>query len=307
MKKCTAFVFGGGGSHGALQVGAVRALFEAGVFPDLLVGTSIGAVNATGLALWGMDSGGLAALENAWEKVSTAQFLDPRITKLILRAAVGHPSERSRVKVEEFFISLGITRELRFTMLPRVRLAIVSADIETGDLVIYGNDPRDLILEGLLASIALPPWFTPFHKDGQSMVDGGALSNLPIQAALQLGATEILALDLDDPTLVQNGNPTISNYIGKYFNAVSRRHVNLELALAEAKGVPVRLIEFHGLAPRPTWDFCDYLQLMAAGYIKTRSMLEIWDRKPRPQARRLDFQTTEQDSLCETGVLHSGR
>lgn len=53
MERCTAFVLGGGGSRGALQVGALRALLEAGIVPDLLVGTSIGAANAAGLALWG--------------------------------------------------------------------------------------------------------------------------------------------------------------------------------------------------------------------------------------------------------------
>ena len=77
MKKCTAFVLGGGGSRGALQVGAMRALLEAGIAPDLLVGTSIGAGNATGLALWGADLAGLTALEAVWDTISGEQLLDP--------------------------------------------------------------------------------------------------------------------------------------------------------------------------------------------------------------------------------------
>src|SRR5512133_356989 len=76
MDKCTAFVFGGGGSRGALQVGAMRALLEAGLVPDLLVGTSIGAANATGLALWGVDLEGLATLERVWDQVANAELLD---------------------------------------------------------------------------------------------------------------------------------------------------------------------------------------------------------------------------------------
>jgi len=67
MEKCTAFVLGSGGSRGALQVGALRALLEAGIVPDMLVGTSIGAANATGLVLWGVNLDGLAALERVWE------------------------------------------------------------------------------------------------------------------------------------------------------------------------------------------------------------------------------------------------
>ncbi|HUI87687.1 MAG TPA: patatin-like phospholipase family protein, partial [Anaerolineales bacterium] len=68
MKKCLAFVLGGGGARGAMQVGALRALFEAGLKPDLLVGTSIGAINATGLALWGVDLAGVEALEHAYQR-----------------------------------------------------------------------------------------------------------------------------------------------------------------------------------------------------------------------------------------------
>ena len=49
MEKCLAFVLGGGGGRGAMQVGALRALFEAGYKPDLLVGTSIGAVNGAAI------------------------------------------------------------------------------------------------------------------------------------------------------------------------------------------------------------------------------------------------------------------
>jgi NTE family protein len=65
MEKCLAFVLGGGGARGALQVGALRALFEAGYQPDLLVGTSIGAANAACLAFWGVNMDGIAALERA--------------------------------------------------------------------------------------------------------------------------------------------------------------------------------------------------------------------------------------------------
>jgi NTE family protein len=65
-KKCLAFVLGGGGARGALQVGALRALLESGLRPDLLVGTSIGAVNAVVLALSGLDLAGVEALDRRW-------------------------------------------------------------------------------------------------------------------------------------------------------------------------------------------------------------------------------------------------
>ena len=277
MEKCTAFVFGGGGSRGALQVGAMRALLEADMVPDLLVGTSIGAVNAAGLALWGVDLDGLAALERAWGKVSDLQVLDPRVSGLVLRALLGHPSDRTRKKVEDFFVSMGFTHDLRFDQIARVRLALISADLETGQLVVYGRDRRESILEGLLASIALPPWFAPLHKGGQLIVDGGALSNLPIELALRLGATEIVAFDLDDAALMPKENRTFSQYFEKYLYALSRRHVCLEMALAEAQGVSVYVIEFRGLAQDPIWDFTHYCALIRAGYEKANQAMAEWN------------------------------
>ena len=269
-------VLGGGGSRGALQVGALRALLEAGFIPDLLVGTSIGAVNAAGLALWGCDLSGINKLEEAWKKVEGLQILDPRVPRLVLKSLIGHPSHRSRQKVEDFFISLGITQELRFDTLTGVRLGLVSADIETGQPIIYGKDPRDSILEGMLASITLPPWFVPSKKDGQLIVDGGAVSNLPIEPALQLGATEIIALDLDMEIKTNDNDVPLPKYFEKLVFAVSQRYVQLETSLAEGQGVPVHCISFRDVNTLPTWDFSNNAVLMEAGYQKTRAEASRW-------------------------------
>ena len=81
-KKTMAFVLGGGGARGAFQVGALRALLEAGITADLLVGTSIGAVNAAAMALWGNDLTAVFALELAYGRAAEAELLDPKLTAL---------------------------------------------------------------------------------------------------------------------------------------------------------------------------------------------------------------------------------
>lgn len=283
MDKCTAFVLGGGGSRGAIQVGALRALMEAGIVPDLLVGTSIGAANAAGLALWGVDLDGLSALERVWEQVAGTEMLDPRISQLILRVMVGQPSDRTRKKVENYFFSLGITPDLTFERVPNIRLALISADLGTGQTMIYGQDQKDSVLEGLLASIAVPPWFMPLQKDGRVIIDGGALSNLPIEPALQMGATEIIALDLDDPNLIPKENLSLPHYFQKALFAASRRHVQLETQIAEMQGVPVRRIDFQGLAKTPMWDFSDYRRLRQAGYERTKMVMAEWSQEAHPE------------------------
>jgi NTE family protein len=287
MKQCTAFVLGGGGSRGALQVGALRALLEAGIVPDLLVGTSIGAVNAAGLALWGVTPGGIDALERAWHGISSAQMLDPNTRWLILRSIIGRTSNLTQRKVEGYLESVGMTRSLRFRDIPRIRLALVSADLAAGEPVIFGEDPEESVLEGVLASIALPPWFAPLQKDAHVMVDGGALSNLPIEPAVRMGATEIIALDLDDPPSEFADNLSIMHYIGKYMVAIQSRFACLETALAEARGVPVRRVAFHGLAKDHIWDFSRCRELIPAGYERTKQQIAEWDRMDGAQLAAL--------------------
>ena len=93
MNKCLAFVLGGGGARGAMQVGALRALFEAGYKPDLLVGTSIGAVNAAGLAFWGTNQDGITALEQAYQKMEEGHLMDQRPEQLAFHALSGRPNQ----------------------------------------------------------------------------------------------------------------------------------------------------------------------------------------------------------------------
>jgi NTE family protein len=113
-------------------------------------------------------------------------------------------------------------------------------------------------------------------------MDGGALSNLPIEPALQMGATEIIALDLDDPILVPNENLTPPQYFQKVLFAASRRHVELETQIAEMQGVPVRRIDFQGLAKTPMWDFSDYRRLRLAGYEKAKKVIAEWNQETQP-------------------------
>jgi NTE family protein len=263
---CRAIVLGGGGARGAMQVGALRALLEAGTVPDLLVGTSIGAVNAVGLALWGLDRNGIEALERAYEEIAGSNLMDPHIGRVMLRALLGRPNTEANRRVAEMLISKGITPDIRFDRISGVRVAVVGADLETGQPVIYGEDPGQSIFDGVLASIAVPLYFAPFEKDGRIIVDGGVVSNLPIEAAVILGATEILALDLDDPRPTPGNHHPVDQYLNKLLFAVSQRHRQLETALAEAQGVRVRCVELRGPATAQVWDFSSYRELIQIGY-----------------------------------------
>lgn len=281
-KKCLAFVLGGGGARGALQVGALRALFEVGLKPDLLVGTSIGAVNATGLALCGINLAGVEALDRIWQDTAGADFMDPYLPRVFLRQILGRPNTQASQKLVQFFESIGVTPDLRFDQISGVRLALIGADLMSGQPVIYGQDSCQSVLDGLLASIALPPWFAPIEREGQRIVDGGFLSNLPIEPALTMGATEIIALDLDDPNLTLLGNEGGPlNQLEKLGFAVYRRLVSLESALAEARGVPVHHIALRSPTATYSWDFSNYPELVKTGYEITSRQIPFRDLTSR--------------------------
>ena len=127
--------------------------------------------------------------------------------------------------------------------------------------------------DGILASVAIQPWFMPIREEGRYLVDGGLVSNTPIEAALRMGATEIIALSLREP---YNGGQKsgVNDYLNRLAYMISLRMINLEQRLAESRGVRVHFLQLHGPEPIPTWDFENAMALIPAGYEITRSWLE---------------------------------
>ncbi len=118
--KPLTFVLSGGGARGALQVGALSALLEAGYQPDMLVGVSIGAVNAAFLALHGFTRQSLDRLKSAWFESINANLLPSNYIWLAVRAMVGRSSSDPARKIRDFFIANGLTSELKFGDLKQI-------------------------------------------------------------------------------------------------------------------------------------------------------------------------------------------
>jgi NTE family protein len=279
-----------------MQIGALRALLEAGLKPDLLVGTSIGAINATGLALWGVNLAGIEALERAYERMAASRLMDPRLLRFAWNAVSGRPNHLGSRNAREFLIAEGITSEIRFSQIKNVRLATVAADLHTGEPIIYGWDLEQSVMEGVLASTAIPPWFAPIEKDGQYIVDGGALSNLPIEPAIRLGATEIIALDLHDPDSYADANKKIDPLLPKLASAITQRQRGLEMELASARGVSVRYVSLQSMPPVPLWDFCTHRDLFKIGYETMKNEISRWPQNSHPAMAFLRFITKKQPS-----------
>jgi NTE family protein len=273
-KRRLAFVFAGGGARGALQVGALQALYEEGFQPGILVGTSVGAVNAVHLALNGFTPNTLEKLAEVWREASKADLLPANYLWLTVRTLFRRPAFYPAQHLRDFFIGHGVSPDLKFKDVEGIRLILVATDLNSGKPILFGVDEQDFILEGLLATTALPPWVIPFQRDNLLLMDGGVVSNLPIEPAMAVGATEIIALDLIDPQEPYSESHGFGPFLGRLVFTVEQRQADLELALAKARRIPVIYIRLKGKEPVPLWDFQHTDELIAQGYEIARQEIE---------------------------------
>lgn len=188
-RNSVAFVFSGGGPLGALQVGALRALYENGIRPDITVGTSVGALNATFVA-FDPTPEGVTSLANLWIGLTDQDLFPGGRFKATWARMI--------TKGNRVFDNSGIRRlvtnrlgdaSIEDAQLP---LGIVATDLETGAERVFQSGP---VLEPLLASTAMPAVFPPVEIDGRMYTDGGVCNNVPIAPAVAMGARTLYVMD----------------------------------------------------------------------------------------------------------------
>ncbi len=189
----TAFVLPGGGSLGAVQVGMLQALQVHGVRPDLLVGTSAGAVNAAWIAGHGFSADSLGLLARVWTGLRRGDIF-PVVPRQVLRGLLGRSAG---VTSDE-----GLRRLVRAHTLiddlaqAHVPTYLVTADLLSGaDVLISHGDPVDAVL----ASAAIPGLLPPVERDGRYLVDGSVALHAGVAQAVDLGATVVYVLPTGAP------------------------------------------------------------------------------------------------------------
>ncbi len=186
----TAFVLGGGGRWGAVEVGMLRALAEAGIRPDLVLGTSIGAFNGSVVADDPTPKG-VKRLVDLWEELAasdlfTGSAVDRLRNILTLRPAIHHGGAL-RTMLEGVHGSDKRIEDLE------VPFQCVAASIERAAEHWFVKGP---LVPALMASAAVPALFPPVEIDGQHFYDGGLVDSVPLSRAVSLGATTIYVLQV---------------------------------------------------------------------------------------------------------------
>jgi NTE family protein len=186
----TAFVLGGGGLLGAAEVGMLRALFEAGVRPDLILGTSVGALNG---ALVAADPGPgvIERLAALWESAVTTRdvYGDGAVRQVTRAVRTGthlHSSEPLRDRLAQ---ELG---DLTFAELA-VPFQCCAASIEAAAEHWFTHGR---VVDAVVASAAVPGLLPPALVDGVHYLDGGIVNSIPVGRAVECGASRVFVLQV---------------------------------------------------------------------------------------------------------------
>jgi NTE family protein len=252
----------------------LRALLERGIVPDVLIGTSAGALNASVIAAR-PNFDGVERLSATWEKLrgedvfpggrlSRAWNLLTRDDHLFdnegLRALMAHDN------IPETFEDL------------RVPLRVVACDLDTGDEVVFAAGSLE---PALLASCALPGLFPPIRHDGRLLIDGAVVDTVPISHALAGPVDRVYVLNISGDLLNRSLRSPIDVAIRAF--AISRKQ-RFELELRNVpEGVDVVVLP----APpddREVTDFSEPLELIDAAHDLALQALDAADEERRRRA-----------------------
>ncbi len=212
-----AFVLGGGGVLGAVEVGMVRALLEQDIRPDLIVGTSIGAVNGVLVAAQ-PDLSVIGRMTDLWASPQARAVFGDSAPRQLARIARAGTHLHSVAPLRAM-----LARELGevtdFADLP-VRFECCAASIERAAEHWFTAGP---LIEAVLASAAVPALLPPVSIRGEHFIDGGIVNSIPVGRAVELGARTVYVLQVGrvDRPLVAPRNVLD---VAKVAFEISRRH-----------------------------------------------------------------------------------
>jgi NTE family protein len=188
MSGRVAFVLAGGASLGAVEVGMLRALYERGVAPQLIVATSAGALNGAFIASRPQTVETADELGRIWRELRRGQVFPVNLVTGLL----GFLGARDHLVPDAAMRRL-ITRHIEHDRLEQmpVELHVIAVDVITGEEIRLSQGPA---VEAVMASAAIPAVLPAVSLEGRELIDGGVANNTPISHAVELGATEVYVL-----------------------------------------------------------------------------------------------------------------
>ena len=211
------YVLGGGGVRGAVQVGMLRALFDEGVVPDLVVGTSIGAINGAAIA-HDPTPAVVDRLMEAWASPAAAAIYGDSWAKQLHRLAKSRTHLNDPAPLRALLVEM-LGEEPTFEGL-RLPLAVTAASIERAAERWFDAGP---LIPAVLASSSVPGVLPATVIDGEHFVDGGMVNSIPLGEAVRRGAKQIYVLQVGriEESLVAPEKPS---EVARVSFEIARRH-----------------------------------------------------------------------------------
>ena len=257
----------GGASLGAIQAGMLRALYERGIEPDLILGSSVGAINGAFIASRPPTVETADALADVWRGVSRSDIFPLNLVTGFV-GFIGHRSDL----VSDRGLRRLLDEHVEFDRLEQapVPLHVITTDLFSGTERRLTEGPA---VEAVLASAAIPGVFAPVEWGGTELVDGGVSNNAPISHAIELGAERIYVLPTGNACALQEAP---EGAIGMMLHAMSllvMRRMVMEVA---SLGERAELIVMPPPCPQTVQpiDFDHAEELIERGYECGRGYLQ---------------------------------
>ena len=244
----TAFVLGGGGVLGAVEVGMLRALLERGIVPDLVLGTSVGALNGAMVARE-PELGVVEKLTALWQGAGRSGGAQPqhvygdRPLRTVRRAvSTGTHLWSARPLQQALAEEFG---DLTFEDLP-VRFQVCAASIERAAEHWFDSGP---LVDAVVASAAVPGLLPPAKVGDEHFLDGGIVNSIPLARAVRLGADRVFVLQvgrIDRPLSV----PRRPWEVARVSFEIARRHRFIRELEELPEDVEAYVLPAHGTSGR---------------------------------------------------------
>ncbi len=268
-----AFVMSGGGSRGALQAGALFALREAGIKPDFVVGSSVGALNALHVACHGFEEEGVVRLRKTWEKVHKRNVFPANSLVSAFRYLQGKDSLHGGGALRKF-----VTKQIPSGMKTFGDLLmpcyLTATDLRSQRLYLFGESADSEFLDAALASASIPVLHPPIPYQDLQLVDGGVLDNVPAEVAMDKGALEIWVLNVGYGGQRLQPAKGVQEIFGRTVDVVLTNSLFKDLDRAmENRNIQLHHLQLNAFRDVSIMDFSRTKQMMEAGTQAARAYL----------------------------------
>jgi len=264
----TVFVLGGGGNLGALQVGMLEAVIDRGIIPDEIVGCSVGAVNAAAVAS-DPSRAGMDRLKEVWLTVA-ADIVAPVSkfdgVRLLTNRGASLQTNAGLRRVLEVALPFR-----RFEDFP-VQFHVVATSLRSQTERWFSTGD---VIEPILASAALPAIFPPVMIDGDLLIDGGVLNNVPLSRAFDLGATHVYVFHVGNFERARPAPKRPVDVLLQAFSITRSYRFKTESTQAPPPGVEVTILPSVDPGKLKYNDFGRSRELMERGRAATAAFLDL--------------------------------